>query len=178
MTTYVSIDAANIIYRPTDQDFWKIDLKKLYAYLCNRFEGDRIFYYAGVESKNKKQLVFYHKLAEWGYELRLNPVKYFYNNEGRKYKKADGDSRMTFDIMQFFPEYSSAVLLTGDGDYYWVIQNLLTTKDKIWLLSSPSKTAKELKKIVAGDFANLDNLRLQLELKETDSTNDSVSGIT
>lgn len=40
----------------------------------------------------------------------------------------------------------------------------------------------ELKKLFGANFANLDNLRPLLEykhnLKETDSTNDSVSGVT
>ena len=72
--------------------------------------------------------------------------------------------------------------MTGDGDFFWLLEHLVQKKEKVWLLASPKKTAKELKKLFGANFANLDNLRSLLEyrqiLKETDSTNDSVSGVT
>ena len=116
--TYAFVDAANVIYRASDPDPWKIDLKKLFKYLTERFCASRVFYFGGVDDENKTQLRIYERLKSWGYELRLNPVKHFVNVRG---------------------------------------------EEKIWLLASPRKTAKELKQLFGGDFANLDNLRSPLE---------------
>lgn len=181
--TFAFVDAANVIYRDTDARPWKIDLKKLIKYLQERFGTSRVLYYGGIDHRNDTQFRLYEKMKTWGYELRLNPVKHFVNERGEWYTKADVDSRMTFDMMRLLPAYDRAVILTGDGDFYWVVEYLLQEKEHVWLLASPGKTAKELKRLLAGDFGNLDNLRAHLELcpaqqKETDSTNDSVSGMT
>jgi uncharacterized LabA/DUF88 family protein len=165
-TTYAFVDASNIIYRDTDENPWKIDLQKLIKYLRERFEVGRVFYYGGIDNRNETQVKLYKKLEDWGYELRLNPVKKFVNIRGEFYTKADVDSRMTFEMMKYLSEYDRAVVLTGDGDFEWVLEYLLGNKEKIWLLASPGKTAKELKKLVGRDFANLDNLRGQLEFEK------------
>ena len=65
--------------------------------------------------------------------------------------------------MHLVSEYDRAVFLTGDGDFFWLLQYLVQSKEKIWLLASPKKAAKELKKLFGPDFANLDNLRSLLE---------------
>lgn len=164
--TYAFVDASNIIYRDTDENPWKIDLQKLFKYLKERFEANRVFYYGGVDNRNKVQLRLYKKMDTWGYELRLNTVKRFVNTRGEFYTKADVDSRMTFEIMKYLPEYSRAVILTGDGDYKWGLEYLLERKEKVWLLASPGKTAKELRKLFGHRFTSLDDTRKWLEYIE------------
>ncbi len=164
LVTYVFIDAANVTFRKKDRKTWKIDLQQLAYYLRNRFEASRIFYYSGVDYKNQMQLHVYDKLQAWGYELCLNPVKKFRNEEGKEYLKADIDSRMTFDMMRYFPAYDRAVVMTGDGDFLWVLEYLLLKKGQIWLLANPHKTAKELKLLFGVNFGSLDSLRASLEL--------------
>ena len=178
--TYAFVDAANVIYRGNGPNDWKIDLRKLLGYLKERFGASAVFYYGGIDRKNDAQCGINRKMAKWGYLLRLNPVKYFQNEQGKLYRKADVDSRMTFEIMQKLPQYDRAIVLTGDGDFYWVLEYLLQQKDRVWLVANPRKTAKELKKLFGANFANLDSLRSQLEYKkdEADSTNDSASGMT
>jgi len=66
--TYAFIDATNIIYGAQDNG-WKMDFKKLIKYLKERFNVQKVFYHAGVDQENKKQLKFYEKLQEFGYLL-------------------------------------------------------------------------------------------------------------
>lgn len=178
--TYAFVDAANVIYRPSDVNGWKIDLRKLLQYLQERFGASKVFYFGGLDERNPKQVRISRKLQAWGYDLRLNPVKRFRDEQGKWYLKADVDARLVFEAMQCQEEYDRAVFLTGDGDFFWMLEYLAKWKEKIWLLASPRKTAKELKKLFGPDFANLDNLRPRLEYatKEADSTNDSASGMT
>ena len=115
---YAFIDASNMIYRDTDKNPWKIDLKKLIKYLKGRFGISHVFYYAGVDNRNQKQLKLYQKMKEWGYELRLNEVKNFVNAKGEFYQKADVDARMAFEAMKYKDEYDQAVFITGAGHFY------------------------------------------------------------
>ena len=57
LTTYVFIDASNIIYGASNNG-WKMDFKKLIKYLKKRFRVNKVFYYAGLDPENKKQLGF------------------------------------------------------------------------------------------------------------------------
>lgn len=164
--TYAFVDAANILFRNTESTSWRIDLKKLIKYLQERFGATKIFYFGGQDDRNKIQANLHRKLAMWGYELRLNPVKHFMNDRGEWFIKADVDSRMSFEMMRLFSQYDRAVVLTGDGDFYWVLEYLLQKKERVWLISSPRSTARELKKLFGSDFANLDSLRIPLQYQK------------
>ncbi len=166
--TYAFVDAANVIYRNSDVHPWKIDLRKLHKYLKERFGVERVLYYGGIDNRNQTQVRIYKKMEEWGYELRLNPVKHFVNERGEWYTKADVDSRMTFEMMRFLPDYDRAIVLTGDGDFYWVLEFLLQTKEQVRLIASPKKTAKELKKLFGYRFSSLDDTRKWLAFEQSE----------
>lgn len=159
--TYVFIDATNIIYGASDHK-WKMDFKKLFKYLKTKYNAKKVFYYAGVDDQNKKQLGFYEKLQEFGYLLRLVPVKRFLDGT----VKADVDSRMTFEIMKYYDTYTQAVVMTGDGDFYWVLEYLLENHKKLNLLAFNTSTARELKQLVKGKFTALNRLKNKLEFKQ------------
>lgn len=159
--TYTFIDASNIIYG-TRAYGWKMDFEKLFRYLKTRFNAERIFYYAGLDSMDKKQLKFYEILQKFGYELRLVPVKVF--KDGRK--KADVDARLTFEAMKYLDKYDRAIFLTGDGDYYWLFEDLLQRGKNIKLIAYQKRTAKELKQLFGGGFTDLSRLKDLLEFKD------------
>lgn len=154
-TTYAFIDASNIIYSAA-RSGWKVDFEKLAKYLHERFGVQRIIYFAGVDTENLKQLKFYETLQKFGYELRLIPVRTFSDGS----KKADVDSRMTFEMMLYFKEYEKAIIMTGDGDYYWVLEYLLKEKHgQIILISHSKTTARDLKKLFASKATDIETLR-------------------
>lgn len=169
--TFAFIDATNIIYGASDHG-WKMDFKKLAKYIRERYGVTRIFYYAGVDAENLKQIKFYEKLQEFGYEFRLVPVKIF--ADGRK--KADVDSKMTFEMMLYFNEYEKAVVMTGDGDFYWVLEYLLLEKKgQIKLISHSKSTARELKKLFAGNFTDLEKIK-HIVARKTKNEADALKG--
>lgn len=162
---FAFIDATNIIYGADDHG-WRMDYKKLAVFLATRFGVKKILYYAGVDNQNLKQLNFYEKLQDFGYSLRLIPVKTF--SDGKK--KADVDSRMTFEMMLHLSFYDEVIVMTGDGDYYWVLEYLKRIKKRVVLLSFPSHTARELKVLFAGDFMDLNDIKTNLEFKNKNAT--------
>lgn len=160
--TFAFIDATNIIYGASNYG-WRMDFHKLAHYLKMRFGVSKILYYAGVDNENLKQLKFYEKLQEFGFQLRLVPVKKF--KDGKK--KADVDSRMTFEMMKYFKEYDRAVVMTGDGDFYWVLEHLIAAKNRIFLISHRQNTALELKRLFGYRYINLDDIKHGLILNQT-----------
>ncbi len=162
---FAFIDATNIIYGAGGHG-WRMDFKKLANFLRERFGVSKTLYYAGVDNENLKQLNFYEKLQDFGYSLRLVPVKTFFDGK----KKADVDSRMTFEIMLYLQSYDEAIVMTGDGDYYWVLEYLKQRKGKVVLLSFPGHTARELKILFAGNFMDLNDVKTNLEFKSKNAT--------
>ena len=173
-TVFAFIDASNIIYGSARHG-WKMDFEKLMTYLRNRFLVQRVFYYAGLDKSNKKQIAFYKKIEQFGYEMRLVPVKRFKDGS----KKADVDSRLTFEAMRDIDNYSSAVFMTGDGDYYWLFAHLLAKKKwGIRLIAHSKSTARELKQLFGGHFTDLSRLRNELERKTNKKAVDAKLGST
>ncbi|MCL4374508.1 NYN domain-containing protein [Patescibacteria group bacterium] len=169
--TYAFIDATNIIYG-TGGAGWKVDFKKLISYLKGRYQALKVLYYGGVDSNNQKQLNFYKKLKSFGYELRLVPVKTF--KDGKK--KADVDSRMTFEIMLLLNQYNNAIFMTGDGDFFWVFEYLIQTKINVKLIANSRSTARELKQLFKQHFTDLQLLRhLVAKKNEVDAFVESTS---
>lgn len=166
-SVYVFIDASNIIYGCRGSG-WKMNFEKLIQYLKTRFGVNRVLYYAGLDSENKKQLLFYEAIQRFGYELRLVPVKTFVGGK----RKGDVDARLTFEAMKYFPQYDEAIFLTGDGDYFWLLEYLLESGKTIRLLAHRECTAKELRQLFGGAFTDLSRLRELLEFvpKETRQT--------
>ncbi len=114
-STYAFIDASNIIYGTRDEG-WKMDFKKLFKYLKERYECKKVYYFGGREEKNIKQNKFYQKLSGFGFELMLKPVKIFKQPGGKQVRKANCDVDLTFYAMRDFPKYGRGIFLTGDGD--------------------------------------------------------------
>jgi hypothetical protein len=59
-----------------------------------------------------------------------------------------------------------AIFLTGDGDYFWLLEYLLGRSKKIKLLAHRQSTAKELKKLFGGAFTDISRLKSLLEFQE------------
>lgn len=59
--TFVFIDATNII-DGASRAGWKVDFEKLIKYLRARHQAQLVFYYAGVDHRNLKQLGFYRRI--------------------------------------------------------------------------------------------------------------------
>ena len=170
--TYAFIDASNIHYGSKEAGF-TVDYAKLRSYLTSRFSASRLFYFGAIDEMKEDDRAFKAELLSLGYELKLVRLKIF--KDGKK--KADTDSRMTFEMMKMFGEYDRAVVLSGDGDFYWVLEYLKDVKEKVWLLGMASRTARDLTKLFGPNFIHLGNVRKSIEKNETDATFASASGV-
>jgi uncharacterized LabA/DUF88 family protein len=109
---------------------------------------------------------FYRKLKQFGYELKLKPVKIFTDTEGNTIKKANCDVDMTFDLIRLMEQYSEAIILSGDGDFAIVLSYLRDKGRKITILARAERAAKEIKKLAGENFKDFHYLRELIQYKK------------
>lgn len=160
MKTYAFIDASNIIYGARAEG-WFIDQEKLLEYLKGKFSASKILFYYGKDSKNKRQENFLRKLRQFGFTLRIKEIKRF----GKK-TKANCDVDLTMDMLLMIKEYKRAVVLTGDGDFAPLLNYLVTKGRRLIIISSPKRTAREIKRIAGNEHIDFGSLRYFLEYKK------------
>ena len=157
---YAFIDASNIIYGAKTEG-WFIDHRKLFKYLKSKFEIKKAFFYYGKDSNNLKKEAFLKKLKEFGYILRVKEIKRF-----GKRTKANCDVDLTMDMLLKIKEYDKAIVLTGDGDFAPLFYYLQSKNKKIIIISSPKRTAREIKKFAGANHIDFGSLRYFLEYKK------------
>lgn len=156
--TYTFIDASNIIYGTRDEG-WKVDFRKLFKYLSERYICSKIYYFAGQDEKNPKQQSFYDILAKIGYELILKPVKIFIDPDGSKTRKANCDVDLTFFAMRDLSKYDRAIFMSGDGDFHILLSHLVKIKKTVIVIANSKRTAKEIKTLSGIQFNDLGVLK-------------------
>jgi uncharacterized LabA/DUF88 family protein len=116
--------------------------------------------------RHLKQVRFYKKLGQFGYNLILKPVKMYENEEGNQKRKANCDVEMAFYLMRDKNVFDRAIILSGDGDFLPVLKHLREDKKEILVLARAPRTAKEIKKFAGNKFMDFTYLRELL--KRTD----------
>lgn len=143
-----------------------IDLSGLLVHLRKRMRKERLKKSDIVNiSKNIQRIKFYLKLKEFGYILKLKPVKIFREPDGHTVKKANCDVDMTFDLIRLYDEYSGVLILSGDGDFAIVLKYLKDTGKDLKILARGERTAREIRQLVGGDFRDFSRLRKELEFR-------------
>ncbi len=193
---YAFIDASNLFYGGEKSLGWKIDYRKLIKYIKRKYLVKKVFYYGGVELngfpysildkkpinlrklinylklKNEDELKtiarikFYLKLAQFGYLLKLKPVKIFHEPDGKISKKANCDVDMTFDLMRYIKDYSDVLVLSGDGDFAIVLKYLMQLGKKVTVLARGERTARDIRQLVGGEFRDFVRLRNKIEFSQ------------
>lgn len=158
--TYAFVDASNIIYGARAEG-WFIDQKKLLDYLKRKFNVSKAFFYYGKDSKSQGKESFLNKLEQFGYTLRVKEIKRY-----GKRTKANCDVDLTMDLLLKMREYKRAIVLSGDGDFAPLLQYLLSKKKKIVVISSPRRTAKEIKVIVGDEHIDFGSLKYLIERRK------------
>ena len=78
-------------------------------------------------------------------------------------KKANCDVDLTFDLMRLMSQYEKLVILSGDGDFAPVLKYLRLKGKEISILARSERTAREIKQLAGGDFADFTYLQNELE---------------
>src|SRR5258706_1657551 len=157
---YAGLDTEN--YKPAEGK--SINLEDLVKFLEGRLkDADATDAQVLLLERYIQRAKFYQKLAEFGYTLRIKPVKGFENDEVT-IRKANCDVDLTFDLMRYLSQYSGLVVLSGDGDFAPILEYLKKKKKTITILARGNRTAKEIRQLAGDKFMDFTYLREQLRV--------------
>ena len=143
---------------------WELDWRKFRQYLRNKYKAEKAYLFIGQLSGNES---LYKYLQECGYILIFKPTLYHY--EGNKLiVKGNVDAELVLHTMIEFKNYEKAIIVSGDGDFYCLIE-YLEGKGKLLKVLVPSKHFSSLlRKFNQKNYiVRIDLLRDSLELKKT-----------
>lgn len=160
IAVFAFIDSQNLNLGVRSQG-WMLDFAKFRIYLADKYKVSKAFLFIGFIPKYKK---LYSFLEKSGYELVYKPI--VESNKDSKPVKGNVDAELVLHSMIEFSHYDKAMIITGDGDFYCLIEYLLKKK-KLARLIIPnqkkySKLFLEFKKYM--DYMN--NLREKLAIKK------------
>lgn len=111
---------------------WQLDWRKFRVYLRDRFDIQRAYLFLGYVPKYKN---LYEDLKTAGFILIFKPTV-FDKNTGRI--KGNCDAELVLQTMIDYPHYEVALIVTGDGDFYCLV-DYLKKKNKLSFVLTPSK---------------------------------------
>lgn len=116
---FAFIDSNNV-YLGIKHQGWKIDLIRLRKYLWYKYGVSKAFLFIGYVQGRES---FYTELQEAGYTVILKPtVEYLV--DGKPIRKGNVDAELVLHAMIHFQGYDRAVILSGDGDFYCLVEYL------------------------------------------------------
>ena len=139
---YAFIDSQNLNLAVRDQG-WKLDYKKFRIYLKDRFRVTKTFLFIGYMAGNES---LYTYLQNVGYILIFKPIL-----EIKGKIKGNVDAELVLHAMIEYNNYDEAVIVSGDGDFYCLIEYFIK-QEKLEKLVAPSRRG-------LSSFYNKDSIR-------------------
>ncbi len=94
---------------------WSLDFRKFRIYLRNKYRVEKAYLFLGYISKYKN---LYDELSSYGYILVFKPV--IQNSDGKI--KGNIDAELVMNAMKELNNFDKAVIISGDGDFYCLIE--------------------------------------------------------
>jgi uncharacterized LabA/DUF88 family protein len=99
---------------------WKLDFARFFIYIRDKYRVEKAFLFIGRVDGYES---LYSYLEQAGYQIIFKPtLKYTDGKE--KIIKGNVDAELVLHTMIEFPNYSKAIIVAGDGDYYCLIEYL------------------------------------------------------
>lgn len=154
---YAFIDSQNLNLSVQAQG-WKLDFKRFRVYLLDIYGVKRAFIFIGYIPTNQS---LYTSLQEDGYILIFKPTLHLPNGK----VKGNVDAELVLHSMIEYPNFDKSVIVTGDGDFYCLIE-YLKKQNKLERLIIPDryKFSSLLRKFGL-DLIFMNDLRSKLERK-------------
>jgi uncharacterized LabA/DUF88 family protein len=176
---YAFVDSQNLNLG-TQKVGWKMDWKKLHEYLKTEYGVTRAYLFIGYIQENTQM---YEGLHDMGYSIVLKPTVSVTHKEDDKAKddKADSgdkkkdtphppvkgnvDAELVLYAMKEMPNYSKAIIVSGDGDFYCLAE-YLASKDRLKHIMTPNRYYSSLLKPYEEYIVRIDELRRELAYKD------------
>jgi len=110
----------------------------------------RAFAYV-VRTKTGEEKPFFEALTKLGIETRVRDLQEFYGG----LKKADWDVGITVDAIRLAPSVDTIVLVTGDGDFFQLVEYLKNQGKRVEVIAFERSASAKLKES-ADEFIDLE----------------------
>ena len=135
---------------------WNLNYKRFRVYLSEKYNVNKAYIFIGYVPENQEP---YKSLQEVGYILVFKPV--LIPKDGKQ--KGNVDADLVLRAMIDYPDYSKAVIVTSDGDFYSLVEYLYSNnKLEVVLAPHKEKCSVLLKKKAKEKIDFLDNLKGKL----------------
>ena len=163
--TYAFVDSQNLNLG-TQRMGWKLDWRKFRRYLRDKYGVTKAYLFIGYMSENEALYEYMHEL---GYLVVLKPTVDMSSQETspkteEKDKvgvKGNVDADLVLYAMKEIPNYTKAIIVSGDGDFHGLIE-YLNDKNKLAQVLTPNWQYSSLLKPFDAKITRLDQLRREL----------------
>lgn len=156
-TVYAFIDAQNVTYG-VSATHWKLDWGKFRLFLRNKYGVSKAFLFIGYIEDNTD---LYKRLQEQGFILIFKNVLEIQDGDSVTYK-GNVDAELVLHTMIEYPNYDKAVIVTGDGDFFCLIE-YLEGNDKLKKIITPNRRYSSLLRKYSSYIVDLYTLRGKLK---------------
>jgi uncharacterized LabA/DUF88 family protein len=138
------IDSANL-YQAIEDLGWHLDYRGFRQFLTDKYQVGKAYLFLGFL---ETQQSLYTRLQEYGYILIFRPTLRYKDG----HTKGNCDADLVLKAMVEYPNYEQAIIVTGDGDFYSLIDHL-KREDKLAqvLIPNEARYSALLKKINDAD---------------------------
>ena len=152
---YAFIDANNLHLSVKEQG-WHLDYFRLRRYLFAKYSIKRAFLFFGYVSKYESM---YKGLTKDGFELIFKPTLTLPDGQ----PKGNVDGEVILHTMIDLPNFDKAVILAGDGDYYCLVEYLISINKLERLLIPDKNRYSSLFRSCLGYASFINDIRKQIE---------------
>lgn len=116
---YAFIDSQNLNLGVKSQG-WDLDFARFRKFLEDKYQVEKAYLFIGFVPDNQ---TLYTELQKSGYICIFKPTLE-YKKEGAIHTKGNVDAELVLHAMIEYPNYNRAVIISGDGDFYCLIEYL------------------------------------------------------
>lgn len=165
-TTYAFIDSQNLNLG-VQKAGWKLDWRKFRDYLQTEHNVSRAYLFIGYMQEHEGM---YEQLHDSGYlivlkptiEMSTGPVKDMEEGVKKPIIKGNIDAELVLYAMKEMPNYSQAIIVSGDGDFYCLAE-YLADKKRLKHIMTPNRQYSTLLKPYEKYIVRIDQLKSQLQ---------------
>lgn len=160
---YAFIDSQNLNLGVRSQN-WRLDWRKFRQYLRTKYQVSKAYLFIGQVGGNESMYAF---LQECGYILIFKPTLEFFDR-GKIKVKGNVDAELVLHAMIQYKSYHKAIIVSGDGDFYCLIEYLEKRGKLLKILAPTKRFSGLLRRFNKQNYiVRIDLLRNSLELKKT-----------
>ena len=154
---YAFIDSQNVNLAIRDQG-WILDFRRFRKYLKDKYNITNAFIFIGYIDTNQNLQT---SLQKDGYILIFKPTLTLPDGKA----KGNVDAELVLHTMVEYPNYDKALLVSGDGDFYCLV-DYLKGKDKLLKLMIPNRNRySSLLRKFSKEMVFMNDLRGKLEYR-------------